>query len=293
MFTPLSLKEFYGQTLKQGGFTPPEDQIEKFAAANKLDIETTKIASAVFEQLQLDGVPYATPQDMFQDALKIAHAYVDHVKEASVQAEKIAGDLHRVARHAVEGYLAQHGIDLNADEGVKIAGLQAQSFQVLTQKQAELRQLELLAELKLPVAKTGAVAPSTFNVHDPLPGGGVGAWNPEASLANLNTQAGGSPEHLDAVKRLVGRDIQPHETPAYLDALHKEMSSTGGNIAQAHSAVMGRLNTQPKPGLMSRPGVMLGAGALGLGALYMMKKRREEEANRRSNVMSAAAMPAA
>ena len=293
MLAPLTIKEFYAQTLKQAGFTPPEDQIEKFAAANKLDLETTKLASAIFEQLQLDGVKYETHQDMLQDALKIAHAYADHVKEASAQAEKIAGDLHRVARHAVEGYLAQHGIDLNADEGVKIAGLQAQSFQVLTQKQAELRQLELLAELKFPDTKTGGVPSSTFNVHDQLPGGGVGAWNHDASLANLNAQAGGTSEHLDAVKRLVGRDIQPHETPAYLDAVHKEMASTGGNVAQAHSAVMSRLNQAPKPGLMSRPGMLLGAGAIGLGGLYLMKKRREEEANRRSAVMGAASMPAA
>lgn len=297
MLSPLTIKEFYAQTLKQAGFTPPDDQIEKFASANKLDLETTKIASAVFEQLQLDGVKYDTHQDMLQDALKIAHAFADHVKEASAQAEKIAGDLHRVARHAIEGYLAQHGIDLNADEGVKIAGLQAQSFQELTQKQAALRQLELLATLKFPEDKVASEKVAA-NIYQSLPGagaaGGGGMWDEEATVQHLSNSAGGTtPEHLTALKGRINADIQPHERPDYINAVTKEMHTTGLPFPQAHSNVMGRLNQAPKPGLMARPGMLLGAGAIGLGGLYLMKKRREEAARRDNAVMSAASMPAA
>lgn len=283
MFAPLDLKEFYSQTLKQAGFTPPEDQIEKFAASNQIDVETAKMASAVFEQLQLDGVKYDSQQDMFQDALKIAHAYADHVKEASAQAEKIAGDLHRVARHAIEGYLAQHGIKLDADEGVKIAGLQATSFQKLMQKQAALHQLE-------DEAKT-----ATFAAFNRGQVSGLNEFNPDQSALNVGTHIGASPTELQLIKNhMTAANIPTEQQPEYFNQLHHEMTSTGQNFQQAHANVLNRMTAPPKsPGLMGRPGVLLGAGALGLGALYMMKKRREEAAQRQGAIMGAASMPAA
>ncbi len=226
MFEPLSLKAFYTQTLKEAGFVPQPEQIEKFASDNKLDIETTKIAAMVFEQLQLDGVPYETSQDAFKDAIKIATEYVDHVKIASENAEKLAGDLHRIARHAVEGYLAQHGItDITADEGVKIAGLQATGFQKLEQKQAALPQQQ-------PQAKQA----------DEIIGG---ATPPSAPV-----------------------ESSMHATPGMLGRI-------GNTIAE-------------------RPGLTAGVGALGLGALYLMKHKREQAAaDARQNTVSAATLPPA
>lgn len=289
MFAPLDLKEFYSQTLKQAGFTPPEDQIEKFAASNQIDVETAKMASAIFEQLQLDGVKYDSQQDMFQDALKIAHAYADHVKEASAQAEKIAGDLHRVARHAIEGYLAQHGIKLDADEGVKIAGLQATSFQKLMQKQAALHQPEDEAK----TAGGGAR-------YNPLPGGGTGTYDPSATAIHLATLAGSDltnaaqhAQYAGAVHSVLNAYPEEHRS-TIADQIAHGMETNGLNFAQSHQRAHANFTAPPKsPGLMGRPGVLLGAGALGLGALYMMKKRREEAAQRQGAIMGAASMPAA
>lgn len=283
MFAPLDLKEFYSETLKQAGFTPPDDQIEKFAAANQLDVETTKMASAIFEQLQLDGVKYDSHQDMFQDALKIANAYADHVKEASAQAEKIAGDLHRIARHAVEGYLAQHSIQMDADEGVKIAGLQASSFQKLMQKQAALHQPE------------GEAKEATFAQFRRSHPAGLNEFDADSSVGAVNQHIGGTPQDLQMLKNhMTAANIPVERQPEYFNNLHHEMTSTGQNFQQSHANVVSRMSAPPKsPGLMGRPGLLMGAGALGLGAMYMMKKRREEAAQRQSNIMGAAGMPAA
>lgn len=301
MLVPLSLKDFYGQTLKQAGFTPPEDSIEKFAAANKLDLETTKIASAVFEQLQLDGVAYDTPQDMFQDALKIAHSYMDHCKEVTAQAEKLAGDLHRVARHAVEGYLAQHGVELDADEGVKIAGLQARSFQELTQKQAELRQLDDLANSKFTSDKTANPIAQTFRMHDDI--GGQGQLNPAATKANIATQFGLG-DKAQAVAAHIDASVPTEQLGTYADALHEHARKMpNANFTQVHDAAIAASKAPAAatggglPGMIGRnPGTALGVGALGLGALYLMKKKREEREaamNRQRSIIGAAGMPAA
>jgi hypothetical protein len=333
MLTPLTLREFYGETLKAAGFTPPEESTAKFAEASKIDVEIVKMAQSVFEQLQLDGVKYDTPKLMADDAMKIANAYFDHCKTAAAEAEKLAGDLHRVACHAVEGYLSQHGIELDANEGVKIAGLQAQSFQQLTQKQAELRQLETQAkEVTKEVTKTaqdgdplsdianampgkskkdiemerGKIA--TFRAHDNL-AGAQGQFNPDQTYANI-ANGFDQPMDVEAVKRHIQSTPGVHENlGGYADALHATKAQMpGANFAQVHDAVMKNSNagasaaapaagaaSAAKP-LLQRPGVMLGAGALGLGAAMLLHRKRQEAQaaqNRQNAIAGAANLPPA
>jgi hypothetical protein len=137
-----SPSEYYSEVLKANGFVPPADEIEKFAAAQKIDVETAKLARAFFEQLQLDGVQYENAAAMFDDSIKIASGYLELVATKTAEAEKLAGDLHRAALVAMESFLAHNRIELDANEAVKIAGLQAASFQELTRREAQSRQLE-------------------------------------------------------------------------------------------------------------------------------------------------------
>jgi hypothetical protein len=292
----MTLQEFYGETLKAAGYVPPADEIAKVAESRKIDLETVKMARSIYEQLQLDGVKYANEEARLDDSLKIAEAYVAHVKDNAAAAEKLAGDLHRVARHAVEGYLAQHGIELDADEGVKIAGLQAVSFQELTQKQAALRQLDIKAE----ELKTASEIPKVaFNTYKQVPGGQMAdpsLHDPAGSAAAVATHFGGDPAVHGPVINQLATNAAGGEAnlPAYYDALHAHaMKNPGTTFAAAHQAVMAGAQGAKPQGLMARPGLMLGAGALGLGALYMMRKRKQEAENRQRSMMGAAAMPTA
>lgn len=336
MLAPLTLKEFYAGTLKAAGFTPPEDSIAKFAESAKVDVETIKTAQAVFEQLQLDGVTYDTPKMMADDAMKIANAYLDHCKAAAAEAEKIAGDLHRVARHAVEGYLAHAGIDLDADEGVKIAGLQAQSFQMLTQKQAELRQLETQAKEAGEAGKTAQDGDPLSDIANAMPGkshkdkmkdergktaasfaayhtdtGGTPiAVNDEGTIANVAAHAGVNPE---VMKAQIHGSVGPENVEAYgrhygaavdanpkmpFSSLHPQVvqAVTGGaGGAGGAGRAAGSAATGAKP-FLQRPGVMLGAGALGLGAAMLLHRKRQEAQaaqNRQNAIAGAANLPPA
>jgi len=330
MLAPLTLKEFYAGTLKAAGFTPPEDSTAKFAEAAKVDVETLKTAQAVFEQLQLDGVSYDTPKAMADDAMKIATAYLDHCKEAATEAEKLANDLLRVTKHAVEGYLAQGGIDLDALEGVKIAGLQAQSFQQLTQKQADLRQLETKAEDKTKTAQDGDPLSdianampgkskkeameergktATYRVHDAL-AGGQGQFNPDATYKNIAAKfnepdVGAVQRHIEATP-----DAKAN-LPGYADALyatHQQMPQA--SFPQVHEATIANATAAQQAGgagkaigaasgakpFLQRPGVMLGAGALGLGAAMLLHRKRQEAQaaqNRQNAIAGAANLPPA
>jgi hypothetical protein len=362
MLVPLTLKEFYAETLKAAGFTPPEDSIAKFAETNKIDPEIVKIASAVFEQLTLDGVKYETPQLMADDAMKIATQYLEHCKAAAAEAEKIAGDLHRVARHAVEGYLAQHGIELDADEGVKIAGLQAQSFQELMQKQAELRQRDIEAKTakmrpSKPCSKCkGAIFEGCEDEHecaktaqdgDPLsdianamPGqshkdkmkdergktaasptpqsfaayhtdssGIPVAHNPKGTISNLSLHTGIDPKVMKSqIESSVGPENVENYGHKYYEAAQQSPANTPFNVlhpkvveavkanpAAAAAGAAGAGAAAAKP-FLQRPGVMLGAGALGLGAAMLLHRKRQEALaaqNRQNAIAGAANLPPA
>ncbi len=123
----LNPREFYEMTLKEHGVQPLTNDMEKVAEAKGISIEEAKLANAFFEQLQLDGVPYETHVQRREDALKIAHSYIEHVKEAEADAVKIADGLLRALEHAAEGFLSHNNIKLDARTAVKIAGLQAES----------------------------------------------------------------------------------------------------------------------------------------------------------------------
>lgn len=128
MFEPMPLDEFYAATLKQNGFVPPKEDIEKVAEVRKVDVEVVKIARVIFDQLTLDKVPYEDEKAMLEDSFKLAGAYLKHVEEAKAATAKLATDLHRVARHAIEGYLAQHGVKLDAQDGLKIAAIHGEEL---------------------------------------------------------------------------------------------------------------------------------------------------------------------
>jgi len=305
MFAIPSLQEFYSETLKSNGFTPKEDDLAKVAAANGIDIETAKLANSIFEQFQLDGVPFNSPKEMLESAMKMAGAYLELQKEQTDKATKLAADLHRVALHAVEGFLSNNRIELDANEGVKIAGLQAGSFQELTQREAELRQIETkLASLKF----VGEI--KIANIYNSL--GTAAPQTPEnlnvdALYASMGEGYGADPAHLKAFvagtvpeanraqyhHALAQAAQQGHGKGGFMD-LHNHVMQTGP--AGAAGAGAGAAAAAAKPGLMSRPGVLLGAGALGLGALALMQKRRREReagANRANAIANVAGLPAA
>jgi hypothetical protein len=286
VFAPLSLHEFYAETLKQANFEPPKEELEKVAAARNIPLETLKIARSIFEQLQLDGVPYESSSAMLEDSIKIATAYVNHVQDAKASADKLAGDLHRVARHAVEGYLSAQGIELDADEGVKIAGLQAQSFQKLARKEAAQRQLDSEASKK-PEMTTGKCA--------------------EAADKTATTQYTPvvHPDTVDVPKSIESHALKRKMMPMALEnMIESSVGSDKANVylhhlgevekthpylpfEQQHAEAVNRVypNGKPSPRILGmHPGVALGAGGLGLGALYLLHRNRAKQEEERGRM---------
>lgn len=135
MFNP---REFYLLSLNAAGVTPPPDELQKVAEAEGVSLEQAKLAQAYFEQLQLDKIPYENEGARSKDALLMAKAYMDHVKEARLEAIKVADGLLRVLEHAAEGYLAHNNIGIDARTAVKIAGMQSESAQAYEADVAEL-----------------------------------------------------------------------------------------------------------------------------------------------------------
>ena len=289
MFQIPTLHEFYTETLKRNGFEPSADQLEKVAAANKIDVETAKVASAIFEQFQLDGVQFESPKDMLDNALKMASAYFDTVKSQQEEAEKLAGQLHKVALHAIEGFLTHNRIELDANEAVKVAGLQAESFQKLTQHEAELRRLtDKLASTKLSASygNLGANIPQVAeNLHvDSAIAEIAQGYNADPSAVKEYLSAHVPDQHMKQhLHGMLQAAGQGHGRGS-LPELHEHVMKNGPNAAAA-----------AKPGLLGRPGLLLAGGALGLGALALMKKKREEaaKANAGAGLANVANMPSA
>ncbi len=307
MFAVPSLDEFYSATLKSNGFVPPVDEIAKVAAAQNIDVETAKIARAIFEQLQLDGVPYESNAAMLADSIKMAGAYLGLIEESKAEAQKLAAELHKVAKLALENFLTHNRIELDSNEAVKIAGLQAQSFQELTHREAELRQIESkLASTKLDIEKAAALPAGVY--------GNLGANAPQTP-ANLNIDA--AHEHIAAAhgadpvayKNLVSRTVDPANVHGYYHAALQDLKNSSGNLPEFHERLVsgaaaaggasaaGGVAAAAKPGLMSRPGLLLGAGALGLGALHLMRKKKQEREsaamNRANAIGNVAGLPEA
>jgi hypothetical protein len=293
MFAVPSLDEFYSATLKSNGFVPPADEIAKVAAAQNIDVETAKIARAIFEQLQLDGVPYESNAAMLADSIKMAGAYLGLIEESKAEAQKLAAELHKVAKLALENFLTHNRIELDSNEAVKIAGLQAQSFQEL-------------ASTKLDIEKAAALPAGVY--------GNLGANAPQTP-ANLNIDA--AHEHIAAAhgadpvayKNLVSRTVDPANVHGYYHAALQDLKNSSGNLPEFHERLVsgaaaaggasaaGGVAAAAKPGLMSRPGLLLGAGALGLGALHLMRKKKQEREsaamNRANAIGNVAGLPEA
>ncbi len=304
MFEIPTAQEFYSATLKANGFTPPEDTLEKVAAAQGINIETAKLANAFFTQMQLDGVD-ADPKTLLDDAMKMASAYLDLCQEQAKGAEKLAGELHKVAMRAMEDFLTHNRIELDANEAVKIAGLQAQSFLELTKREATFRQAESkVASLKMAEGfkisaynNLGTASPQT-----------AGNLNIDETYRSMAEGYGADPAHLRAY---VGAHVGPEHEREFLHGMVQAANQGHGKggfpelVSHVHAngpagaapGAPAAAGAKPAGGLMSRPGALLGAGALGMGALYMMKKRREAPdqaaANRAGAIGNTAGLPAA
>lgn len=121
----LNPRQFYAETLKRAGFTPPDPQFDKVAALKGVDVNVVKLAEEFNTQLQFDKAPYESEVARAEDALKLAKAYFDHVKAAEDEATKTADGILRFLDHELEGYLAKNNIPLLARDALKIAALQA------------------------------------------------------------------------------------------------------------------------------------------------------------------------
>lgn len=121
---PMTLDEFYCQTMEANGIVREPEPIEKVAEAQGVDVVVAKLAKAIYDQSRIDDVKYASAKDRLEDSFKVAKAYVAYMDETKTAATKLAGDLARVAAYAIEGYLAQHGIsEITAADGVKVAAV--------------------------------------------------------------------------------------------------------------------------------------------------------------------------
>lgn len=294
MNTTLTPREFYEQTLKASGVTPPPDEIQKVAEAKGVPVEVAKLARAFFEQLQLDCVPYPNEVERGNDAMKMAQAYVEHVKEVNEGAVKVADGLLRFLLHQAEGYLSQNNIELSATEAVKIAGLQAESADIWDD---EIKTANADREAKL------ANIPKDLKV--PPPSKEAGIAGPGQDPAVLNFQDLGAQHLGPAAAGLSPAELQPQlagRMGLRPDAAGHEILARGRDL-NALRAIHGdlpvhellRLGTPAQPSWLSRNAGMLGVGALGAGALYMLHKRHQEnqEAKEREmNALRAAALPA-
>ena len=126
MFQPLSPDQFYYDTLQKHGLDVKPEDVVKVAEAKGVDPRVAQIAKVFHDQMVLDGVKFASPQLRLEDAFKMAGTYVAHVDACTKNANKLAGDLARICKHAAEGYLAQHGIDLSPKLAVKIAAAEVE-----------------------------------------------------------------------------------------------------------------------------------------------------------------------
>lgn len=260
----LDPREYYLTVLSANGFTPPEDTLTKVAAAKGKDFAVVKLAQAYFEQSQLDGMPYVDEKSRAADSMKMAEAYFAHVKEREDQAVKIATGLTQCLEHAVQAFITSNALALTPLEAVKVAGLQALSL------------IEAEVKTAMPAVAAG-----------PAPGG-ISTPHTTAALAT-HGNIGAVMDHYQVP---AGSSMQHVE-----DALQRyAQTSHGMPVGTAHNHVLEAMRGQQGGSMLGGHGKMLAGAGLGLGALYLLNKRNNDETNRKDQqiaALRAAALPQA
>lgn len=224
MKVPCSPETFYRLSLAEQGFLAPrEDEVvTKIAENRKCDVAVVKMAQAVFEQMQKDGVPYESVELMTADSFKMAEAYHQHMADCAKEAEDLAKKLTDKLAAAAAEFAKEAGVEeFPPLLLVKVAGLQAQErVDEEAEKQAELE--EVAAALK--IAGTGDVAAAQgqemaypkFNLDD-FKAHGTPALDTNKLTGHLLTALHGKPA-----------DASSGELPNRVAALHAALGVKPG-----------------------------------------------------------------
>lgn len=289
-----TIEEFYNDTLKSAGVTRKPSDLAKIASEKGVGVEIVKLAKAYYEQLQLDDVPYESEKLRAVDAMKLASSYFEHVDKEQKTANDTADNLLRYLTHAAEGYCAHNNLSITGRDAVKIAGLQAESAE-----EAE-KQVQKVAGFQTPTAEaveaatkfattfipaTSQYTPSNFweGIH--------GAKDANDGLFKIQDTLNRS-----GVSSLLPDNPNAAHATDFLNTYHQHQQSLPGGTSPLE--IFKRMGGQSQSGSWASKHVGgLAAGALGLGALYMMhKKNKAEEQDRQDRQMSAlraAALPPA
>lgn len=288
--TILSPVEFYQATLAANGLTPPPMDLEKIASAEQKPVEVVKLAKAYYEQTQIDGVVFESEAARKENAYKMAEAFFEQVKEGQEVATKTADGLVRFLKHAAEGYLAQNQLDLSAEEAIKVAGLQ-------------LMGEEDAAEAAIPpvkLANTPMVPPAHASIYNP----GAPHNTASVNLLNLASHYAGAPVTDLRHAAAVVHTAHGLQGPVTLEGSMASAHQYGQSLAHLsvggtpnHTDVLAHMNAaNTQPGFISQNKVPLAVGGLGLGAMYLMHRKSEQERQKNeatNRALRAAAMPAA
>lgn len=180
---PVTLNEFYAETLRQNGVAVPDAvDIEKVAAAKGVPTEIAEIAQQIYNQMILDGVVHASPAEKVADAFAMAKSFLSHNKAIADFGATLASDLKIACAAAAQEVLKKHGVELSTYDAVKMAE-QELAFVTVTPEQLKSAQAVVLAaavegEDAVKRASAAAVLP-TYDIA------GLYAGQADASTLNL------------------------------------------------------------------------------------------------------------
>lgn len=121
---PVTLDEFYAETMKANGVAIPTDvDIEKLAAARNVTPAVAKTAQAIYNQMLIDGVEHATAQDKLADALAVAQNFIAHNRKVAAFGASLAAELKTACAAAAQAVLTKHEIELSTYDAVKMGEL--------------------------------------------------------------------------------------------------------------------------------------------------------------------------
>lgn len=325
--SPLTPSEYYELTLQRQGLLEPtaeqhkEAELKMAALAEErgLPLEAVKLADEIYDQLQRDGLQYASPVEQREDALKIAEGYFDHLNSTIGNANKTASGLAEHLLKTAEAFCAEHEVDLEPMEALKAAAMQAEEElarqasleEAEAQKTAALERVQelrirerLLLEQAQEKEAAGAVpagpadwqafyrpsaAPHIMNVR-------------KSALADTGFVQGAKDDAQAWSYLLGGKEIDKNTARLHSAGVARMMRDHGMSVGEATHGWIKSLEDLNKPpetgmgdigGFISKNKVPL---ALGAGALFMLNRKRKKERaeeERKLEHMRAMALPRA
>lgn len=329
----LTPEEFYEATLANQGLLDnvrevtkeAEVKIAALAEERGLPVEVVKLAEAYYGQMDLDGLNYDDKVTQREDALKIAEAYYSHTQEVRAETVKVADAIMAAAMEAAEKVAAELGTDLNGFEAIKIAALQADTAQAFCDAQREEYQQwqECLERAKHAAVvaqarremdpewseKVAALAPFPDPIraeHVPIKDLASAVATSRGAAPNFDFADAGYENPLEYLTTSFG-DRLSNVPAADHDKLFRNVGSAWSKaphlgIDEVMAAELANFAPKAAPSagagdwMSKHKGKLLAGGLLGAGALYMLKKKRDEENRRREdelNMLRARALPPA